>query len=224
MLGKLIAEFIGTFFLVTAIGMAVINDSAGSLAPLAIGITLVVMVYSCGHISGAHFNPAVTIGLWLRGACSRKEVLPYIAVEVAGALAASAFVMILKGDYSSWLEARDASLVAWKAIFAEFAFTFALVWVILNVATAPSNDGNSFYGIAIGGTVAAGAFVVGPVSSAVFNPAVAVAVATLGLIEWSQIWIYLVANFAGGIVAAVVFLAAMKRPGELPPSEGESRQ
>ena len=93
------------------------------------------------------------------------------------------------------------------AFVAEFLYTFALVYVILNVATAKANAGNSFYGLAIGMTVMAGAFAVGPISGAAFNPAVAIGVAIMGLSPWPVFWIYLAANFLGGAAAAVVFKA-----------------
>ena len=90
-------------------------------------------------------------------------------------------------------------------MLAEFLFTFALVYVVLNAATAEGTSGNSFYGLAIGMTVMTGAFAVGDISGGAFNPAVALGICILGISDWANIWIYLVANFAGGVVAAVVF-------------------
>ena len=91
------------------------------------------------------------------------------------------------------------------ALLAEFLFTFALVYVVLNTATAEGTSGNSFYGLAIGMTVMTGAFAVGDISGGAFNPAVALGITLLGISTWNNIWIYLVANLSGGIVAALIF-------------------
>lgn len=204
---KYIVEFIGTFFLVFAIGMSVIRPGAGELAPFAIAATLMVMIYAGGHVSGAHYNPAVTIAVWLRGKCPVGEVAPYIGAQVAGALVASLCVKALKTGLVSRAAAMGGAMSPeiLPALLAEFLFTFALVWVILNVATAKGTTGNSFYGAAIGFTVLAGALCVGGISGGVFNPAVAIGVCTMGIIAWGSIWIYLLANFAGGWAAAGVF-------------------
>jgi len=91
------------------------------------------------------------------------------------------------------------------ALLVEFLFTFALCYVVLNTATSKSTEGNSYYGLAIGFTVLAGAYAVGPVSGAAFNPAVAIGISVMGLSAISNIWIYLAANFVGGAIAALVF-------------------
>src|SRR5271154_7381573 len=97
---KYLVEFIGTFFLVLAVGMNVIIPGSGSLAPLAIGATLMVMVYAGGHVPGGHYNPAVTLAVWLRGRCAKADVLPYWVSQILGALAASFIVLFLKGEPS----------------------------------------------------------------------------------------------------------------------------
>lgn len=195
-------EFIGTFFLVFTIGMTVLEPGgAGALAPLAIGSLLAVMVYAGGHISGAHYNPAVTLAAWIRGGFESRDILPYIGAQLLGAVVAAGVVGSLKGG----LEAASAGPEVVPALMAEFLFTFALVWVILNVATARATSGNHYFGFAIGFTVLAGAYAVGPVSGAAFNPAVATGAAMLGLSPWGSIWIFLLANFTGGAAAALVF-------------------
>jgi aquaporin Z len=196
---KLAVELIGTFFLVLTIGLAVAN--AGDLAPLAIGAALMVMVFAGGHVSGAHYNPAVSLAVFLRGKMDADELLPYWAAQGAGAILAALAVIVLGFDAD---EAADVD--AGKALLAEFLFTFALAWVVLNVATARGTEDNSFYGLAIGFTVMTGAFAVGSVSGGVFNPAVAVGVMVDGLLDIKDIWIYLIANFAGGAAAAYAFL------------------
>ncbi len=198
---KYVTEFIGTFFLVLTIGMTVIAGGNGVLPPLAIGSILMVMIYAGGHISGGHYNPAVTLGVWIRGRCSTKDVAPYMISQVVGALLASLVVNYLTPGIP--VHTRDLAVI--PELLAEFLFTFALVFVVLNSATSKDNDGNSFYGLAIGFTVLAGAFAVGGVASAAFNPAVAVGISNMGLVAWSRIWIYLLANFSGGAVAALAF-------------------
>ncbi|MCI0381213.1 MAG: aquaporin [Gemmataceae bacterium] len=199
---KYVVEFIGTFFLVTTIGCVVISPGdAGRLAPLAIGSVLMVMVFAGGHVSGAHYNPAVTLAVFLRGRCPAADVAPYMIAQVLGAAAAAVVVLFLKGNRSVPTDQADIA----GALIAELLFTFALCYVVLNVATAKGTSGNSFYGLAIGFTVLAGAFAVGPISQGVFNPAVAVGITVMGLSSVVDIWIYLAANFAGGAAAAVAF-------------------
>jgi aquaporin Z len=162
-----------------------------------------VMVYAGGHVSGAHYNPAVTLAVWMRGRCETKDVAPYLGSQVIGAALAAGAVRYLRAGIltSPMIPAVGPALVA------ELLFTFALAWVVLNVATAKATAGNSFYGLAIGFTVMAGAFAVGDISGGVFNPSVAIGISLLGLSSWSNIWIYLLANFAGGAAAALVFKA-----------------
>jgi aquaporin Z len=202
-MNKYFAEFIGTFFLVLTIGCTVIGQGAGPFAPLAIGSALMVMIFAGGHISGGHFNPAVTLGVWLRGKCETKDVAPYMIVQIVGAMLAALVVKFLKGGAAvAPLQPQTV-----PALLAEFLFTFALVYVVLNVATAKGTSENSFYGLAIGFTVLVGAFSVGNISGGAFNPAVAMGISVLGLSSWANIWIYLVADFAGAVVAAGAFKA-----------------
>lgn len=200
-MNKYIVEFIGTFFLVLTIGCCVVIGGAGVIAPLAIGSVLMVMIYAGGHISGGHYNPAVTLGVWIRGRCANADVVPYWVAQVLGAALAAVALNYLKGEVS----AKPMVLRIGPALLAEFLYTFALVYVVLNSATAKGTSGNSFYGLAIGFTVLAGAFSVGSISGAAFNPAVAIGISIMGLSAWTNIWIYLVACFAGGLVAGLVF-------------------
>ena len=204
---KYLVEFIGTFFLVFTIGMTVIAPGAGDMAPLAIGSVLAVMIFAGGHVSGGHFNPAVTIGVWLRGKCPAADVVPYLAAQSAAAFAASVAVKALKTGALTKAAALTGAMTPeiLPALLAEFLFTFALVWVVLNVATAKGTNGNSFYGFAIGFTVLAGAYAVGGVSGGAFNPAVALGLCTMGIVGWGSLWIYLVACFGGAIAAATAY-------------------
>lgn len=198
-MNKYLTEFIGTFFLVLTIGCAVIGKP--EIAPLAIGAALMVMIYAGGHVSGGHYNPAVTFAVCIRRKCDWTEFLPYVISQVAGGLLATLAVSELVGTPA----APAAQLVVSKALLAEFLFTFALAYVVLNVATAKGTTGNSFYGLAIGMTVMVGAFTVGKISGGAFNPAVAIAASLMKLIQTSQVWIHLVADFSGAAAAAFAF-------------------
>jgi aquaporin Z len=198
---KYIVEFIGTFFLVFTVGCTVIPPGAGAFAPIAIGASLMVMIFAGGHISGGHFNPAVTLAVWLRGKCQTSDVIPYWIAQIAAAFAAAWIVHFLKVENPS-----DAFAIGVKAAFlAEFLFTFALAWVVLNTATSKGTAGNSFYGLAIGMTVMVGAFAVGGVSGGAFNPAVATGITLMGLSSWSHYWVFLVSELAGAAVAALAY-------------------
>lgn len=196
---KLLMEFIGTMFLVLAIAFT------GN--PLAIGIMLMVMIYMGGHVSGAHYNPAVSIAIWMRGKMEAKELPGYIAAQIAGAFTAS-FIYYLIAD-TTFAPAPGAGVVLWKSIFVETLFTFALVSVILNVATTKKLEGNYIYGLAIGLTVTASAFAVGSISGGAFNPAVGTgpilfnAIVAGGTI--SNLVIYMIGPLMGAVLAALVF-------------------
>lgn len=190
---KYITEFIGTFFLVLTIGLT------GN--PLAIGAVLMVMIYAGGHISGAHYNPAVTLAVLIRGRVNSNDALAYIGSQVVGAVLAAIIVGIFKELPSDSLQELDII----KALIAEILGTFALAYVVLNVATAKVNSGNSYFGLAIGFTVLAMAFCFGDYSGGAFNPAVAIGASVMKIFAWKNIWVYMVGCFVGAVLAAVVF-------------------
>ena len=199
---KYVVEFIGTFFLVLTVGMCVLKpDDIGGLAPLAVGSALMIMVYAGGHVSGGHYNPAVTFAVWSRGRCPWSDVPGYLAAQIAGGVAAALLALYFKGNPT--VTPRELSIA--PALLAEFIGTFALAYVVLNTATAKSTAGNSYYGLAIGFTVATMAFGLSPISGGAFNPAVAVGVTVMHLAKVSNLWIYLLANFAAGGLAAATF-------------------
>jgi aquaporin Z len=199
---KYVTELIGTFGLVFTVGCAVMGKAP--LAPLAIGAALMVFVYAGGHISGGHYNPAVSMAAYLRGRLSRQDLGPYWLAQAAGALVAAGLASFVVNPAP--FPALDMSGRAIGAgLVAEFIFTFALAYVVLNVATSKDHPGNSFYGLAIGFTVFTGATAVGRISGGAFNPAVALGASVMGLFSWSNIWIYLLADFAGGAAAALAF-------------------
>ncbi len=200
-MNKYLTELIGTFFLVLTVGCSVVIGATGLLASLAIGSALMVMIFAGGHVSGGHYNPAVTLGVWLRGKCPTKDVVPYWIAQFLAGITAALIFTYLKGD----IPTKPLTVDPGRALVAEFLYTFALVYVVINVATAKGTSGNSFYGLAIGFTVMTGAFAVGKISGGAFNPAVALGATVMGLLSWSNIWIYFVANLCGGLAAAGAF-------------------
>jgi aquaporin Z len=190
---KLITEFIGTFFLCLTICVAGVFGLSGQNAPFAIAGTLMVMIYAGAHISGAHYNPAVTISIWIRGACEKSEVVPYalsqLAVGLLAALIAANLIVTgsISEDYP--IEMFEPTGTETSIIVSEFLFTFALVFVILNVATSESNEGNGYYGAAIALVVLAGALTVGSISLASFNPAASLSLVVVGNMATSDLWL-----------------------------------
>lgn len=202
---KLIVELIGTFFLVFTVGMTAYGHeyTEGIIPPLAIGCTLMVMIYAGGHISGAHYNPAVSLAAYVRGRLPAAELVPYWGAQILGGLLAAATVIYLKGQKSDPNPLPIPDLAKFGLV--EFLFTFALAYVVLNVATAKATAGNSFYGLAIGFTVVVGAFAVGGISGGAFNPAVAVGGTVMNLFKTSSVWVHIIAQLVGGLMAGLVF-------------------
>ncbi len=204
-MNRYLTEFTGTFFLVFTIGCSVLVGTP--MAPLAIGASLMVMVYMGGHISGAHYNPAVSLGLVLRGSFAASEYGAYAAAQLLGAVAASLAVWLVTGRTFVPAPAAGVSVIA--ALLVEILYTTALALVVMNVATAAETAGNSFYGLAIGFTVAAGAFAGGPISGGAFNPAVglgpALIHAIIGRGSIVHVWLYIVGPCVGGAIAAAIF-------------------
>ena len=205
---KTLVEFIGTFFLVFTVGATCIAPGAGPLAPLAIGASLMVMIFAGGHVSGGHFNPAVTLAVLLRGRSGLGEAIPYWIAQLAAAAAVAALMPLFKQAGA----AHPLLVPAQAGFAAEFLFTFALAWVVLNVATAKGTDGNSFYGLAIGMTVMTGAFAVGGVSGGAFNPAVALGISLMHMSAWHSLPVLLAGEAAGAAAAAMAF--RFTHPGE----------
>jgi aquaporin Z len=201
-MGKYLTEFIGTFFLVIAIGLT------GN--PLAIGAMLMVMVYMGGSISGAHYNPAVTLAVLIRGRIGAAEAGIYMICQILGATAAAFFVYLLNHSTFTPGQAIDANINILKPLAAEIVFTFALASVVLNVATSKKNSGNSYFGLAIGFTVMASAFAAGRISGGAFNPAVGIGPTLIDTLcgkgtSMHYLWIYLVGPFAGAAAAAIAY-------------------
>ncbi|HEY1669636.1 MAG TPA: aquaporin [Trebonia sp.] len=201
---KYTTEFIGAFFLTFAVAMAALSGSV--FVPLAAGATLMVMIYAGGHISGGHYNPAVTMAALVRRRIGISDAIPYWIVQAVAGIAAGALARALVNPATVRTLTLSGHTEAAAAVV-EVLITFALCYVVLNVATSKDQKNNGFFGLAIGFTVAAGAFAVGGISGGVFNPAVALGGATAGLFAWSTIWVYVLVELAAGVVAGLAFLA-----------------
>lgn len=202
-----VAEAIATFLFVFAI-IAAINNS-GDFAPLAIGFTLMVLVFATGHMSGGHINPAVSFGAYLRGALGLPDFIAYVIAQLLGGALGALFAGILFPRPAAPLEVEIG-----PAFLVEALFTFMLVYVVLNTATSKDHTGNSFYGLAIGTTVFIGASTVGSISGGGFNPAVAFGLAVGGNFAWGALWMYFLAPATGAAVAALAF-GALNRDDKL---------
>ena len=191
-------ELLGAFFLVLAIGLT------GN--PIAIGSMLAVLVYLGGHISGAHYNPAVTIAVWIRGKIKKQLVLGYIISQLIGAFLAASILLFLTNTFIPQ-PSLDFSIL--QVILVEILFTFTLAYTVLTVATSKKLEGNHIYGIAIGLALMVGAFAAGPISGGVLNPAVALSTLILqlflGATHFTNMIIYIIAPLIGGILAGLLF-------------------
>ncbi len=197
---RYVTEFLGTYFLVLFIGLAVVP--ASSFAPLTIGLGLTVLVYMGGPVSGAHYNPAVTIAFRVQGHMRSNDLVPYLAVQFAGAALATLTVGLILGTTFAPAPDPEASVLAVLAV--EFLFTFLLMLVILNVAVPEEVQGNHYYGVAIGFTIAAAAFAGGAISGGAYNPAVGLGTALAHGFAGHE-WVYLVGPVAGSVASVPVF-------------------
>ena len=202
-MAKLLTEFVGTFFLVLTVCLA----GGAPLGALAIGMALAVMVYMGGPISGAHYNPAVTVAVWMRGKCPAADLVPYIVVQILGAIAAAGLAYAIAGKTVA--VDKGAGVSDLSALLVEFVFTFALALVVLNVATTKVAAGNSYFGLAIGMTVFMAAVAGGAISGGAYNPAVGLGPNLVHMARGggsiNHVWLYIVGPVAGGALAALVF-------------------
>ncbi|MBS1579042.1 MAG: aquaporin [Bacteroidetes bacterium] len=198
---KYIVEFVGTFFLVFAVCMA--GTTAGNFAPIAIGSTLMIMIYAGGYISGAHYNPGVSIAVMIRGKLSLKDLIMYWIAQIAGGVVAAylASHFFHYGEHATAIYLTSRKI----ALGAEAIGSFAIAFVVLNVATSTKTAGNSFYGLAIGFTVVAMAYALGPITGGSFNGGVAVGGTVFGIFGANFLWIYLVGNIVGGAIAGLLY-------------------
>jgi aquaporin Z len=199
---KYVTEALGTFVLVFTVGASSLGGSA--LAPVAIGAALMAMIYAGGHISGAHYNPAVTLAVLVRGRITAREAVGYFVSQIVGGLVAAAAVTgVMPSGPAHALTLSGHAMVV--AAVAELVFTFVLCFVVLNVATSKDHPNNSFYGLAIGFTVTAGAVAVGAMSGGVFNPAVGIAGLGIGMFTGPVVFVYLVVQLLAAVAAGTAF-------------------
>ena len=202
LLKKCLVEFIGTFFLVFTIGCALFPNASGSFPPMAIGFVLMVMVYAGGHISGGHYNPAVSLAAAIRGALNWRNFVPYLIAQFTGGVLAAllAGYIVAIPPY-----ANETSFSMIPMIICEFLFTFALCYTVLHTATSEDNRGNSYFGLAIGSIVLVGLLATAGTCYGAFNPAVAVGVFTMGITKVKLILATILTNFVAGAAAAGVY-------------------
>jgi aquaporin Z len=196
---NLVNEFIGTFFLCLVIAL---NGNAGGANLIAIGGILIALIYAGGYISMAHYNPAVTIAFLLTKKISLTDSIKYIVVQILGAIAAA---LVANFMFEEPVMA-SASIKILPAFFAELLGTFALVYVVLNVATSKQLEGNQFYGLAIGLTVVGAGYVLGKYSGGAFNPAVAISQSITNAFAWYNFWLYIAGAVGGSMLATVIFV------------------
>jgi len=211
MMQKLLTEFVGTLLFLFAISAAVLTGTP--MAPLAIGCALMVMVYMGGHVSGAHYNPAVSLAILIRGKMPATELIAYWIAQILGALVGCFLASLATGKSFAVAPGENVSTAA--ALIVEVVFTFALALVVLNVATAKATAGNSFYGLAIGFTIVVAAFAGGGISGGAFNPAVATGAALNSVLHGQgagPLWMYWVGPLLGGVLAGAVF--KVQNPGD----------
>ena len=201
---RYLVEFIGTFFFVLCIGLAV--KSATVLTPLVVGLSLMVLIYAWWHISGGHYNPAVTLGLAVSGKFPWSQVAPYRISQLTGAIVWALCAPGLLGAHLS-LVSLDAGMT--RIVVGEFLFTFLLVYVVHHVIV--SNPGNQFYGLAIGFTLVVAIYCIGPISGSAINPAVVIGSIFDGLFERKSVPRYVVTQCAWAAFAGLVYNAVTEK-------------
>ncbi|MCB1215638.1 MAG: MIP family channel protein [Deltaproteobacteria bacterium] len=207
-LKQCLAEFIGTFFLVfIGCGAVIVSELYTPLPylaiPLAFGGVVSVMIYAVGHLSGAHFNPAVTLAFSIARHFPIKRVLGYVLSQVLGALLASFLHAVLLGKTGHSFGTTSFSIPTSLAFGLELILSFLLMFVIISVATDTRAKGE-MAGLAIGSTVAIAAIFAGPLTGASMNPARSLGPALISG-HWEGMWLYLVAPFLGAIAGALVY-------------------
>ena len=197
---KTIFECLGTAILVFTIQVA-----SSELAPIAIGAILISIVFAGGPISGAHYNPAVSLAVALRGSMEYDEMFQYMVSQIVGGIVGGLCGGIVSSSYSIVSMGDDATYL--QALLAEVIFTFILCFVVLSVATNPKVENNNYYGLAIGLVVASGAISVGGISGGAFNPAVVLGLSiSSGFSGLMYGCLVIVSNLLGGCAAAGCFL------------------
>jgi len=210
---KYLSEFVGTYFLVLTVGCNVLTGSVG--AALSIGAILMVMIYALGSVSGAHFNPAVTLAILCsaRGLISLQDTMLYVVSQLFGGICASATYAALFGE--SFMLAPVGKYTWYAAMCVEIVYSMALCYVVLNVATTHKQDGNNYFGLAIGFTVVAAALAIGGISGCSLNPAVSFGAIMINTIDngtksLMYLALYFFSPFVGSMLACLSFYVVQK--------------
>ena len=216
---KLAAESLGTFILVFAgTGAIMINDIANAIGHVGIALTfgfvIVALIYSFAHVSGAHFNPAVTIAFWTMGEFHRKNVIPYISAQVFGAILASiCLYFLLNENFNSVSEVSYLGSTLPRGSESQaFGFEFILTFILMIVISSSAVHGKAtkdFAGLAIGLTVGLESMFAGPITGASMNPARSIGPAIVSG-NFEHLWIYILATCLGAMAASMVFLKIFK--------------
>ncbi len=204
-----IAEFIGTFALVFTIGCVSLQQLPIATAAIAIGGTLMAVIYACGNVSGSHFNPAVTVASFLRGKTDSEQLVPYFMAQLSAAALATAVCCMLFPNAVPHHDVGDSLL---QVVAVEFVFTFLLCFVMLQSVGSNDSSLTPFYGVTVGAVMLAGVAAVGPISGAAFNPAVSIVGSAMGIFSRSHLWVYLLAQFFAAVTAA--YAVGVLRPSE----------
>lgn len=202
---KIIVEFIGTFFLMLCLTMLIKNGKATGLEGLAIASIYIALIYAGNAISGSHFNPAVSIALFVKGIMSINEAVAYIGAQLVAAIFAVFSADAMLQGIATGNDNLPLRIDPIPSFLAEFFGTFVLVYIILNVANSKRSENNQYYGLAIGSVLLACNYSFGPVSGGAFNPAIAIGYCIGNVAEWSTSWAYFVGEILAAIVAAIVF-------------------
>ena len=205
-LKKYLVELIGAFFLMFTVSSAVASGGEGVIPAISIGFVLMVLVYAGGHISGGHYNPAVSLAAAIRGALEWKQLVPYWVAQLLGGAGAAYLALQFAKVPEVACAGCNCPYTIPQIVVGEFLFTFLLCWVVLNVATSKKTEGNSFFGLAIGSVVTVGAFAVGGILCfGAFNPAVALGLGVLGSACWCCVGLTVLVNLVAAIVAGLAF-------------------
>lgn len=209
-LKEVISELLGTALLA--------NSVAFGTDALHVGLTLAALVFSLGHISGAQLNPAVTLAVFVRGKISAMKGIYYVLAQVAGAFLGGLIAMPILEDAVAGSKISAPAIAsgvgAMSAVSAEALYTMVLALVVLLTATTKSQEGNSFFGLAIGAALTAGAKAVGGISGGALNPAIGLALPVLKDDGLGDVWVYIVGPLVGGLLASGAFYL-LEKPSEL---------
>ena len=203
---KYFVELIGAFFLMFTVASAVSLAGEGVIPAISIGFVLMVLVYAGGHVSGGHYNPAVSLAAAIRGALEWKQLVPYWVAQCLGGSAAAYLALQFAKVPDTACAGCSCPFTLPQLVTGEFLFTFLLCWVVLHVATSKGTEGNSFYGLAIGSVVTVGAFAVGGILCfGAFNPAVALGLGVLCHAGWCCVGATVVVNLLAAVAAGLVY-------------------